>query len=95
MRSFLFLIIIILTEYSWAEYRVFKLIIKDAETGLTREVLSTLDPFQYVGYYPVKDSESIDYTETWRCFEDSSHFKDYCPNPKSDNGLDSNNKVQP
>ena len=71
------------TRSAQAEYRVFRLVIKDVETKAQREVLSTLDPFQYVGYFPLKPGEGIDYVDTWRCFEDNGHFANYCPSPKT------------
>ncbi len=66
-----------------AEYRVFRLVITDSASGTQREVLSTLDPFQYIGYHPLKLTEGINYTDTWRCFEDNSGFESYCPSPRT------------
>lgn len=62
---------------------MFKLVIRDTTTNQSREVLSTLDPFQYIGYHPLKSTEGIDYVDTWRCFEDTSHFMEYCPSPRA------------
>jgi hypothetical protein len=69
-----------------AEYRVFRLVITDATNPQDikkREILSTLDPFQWVGYNTLKSSESIDYTDTWRCFDDTSDDEDFCPSPRA------------
>lgn len=74
-----------------AEYRVFLLkIAKRAPASDPtaappqdyRLVESTLDPIQYRYYYPVAQDEEISYTETWRCYGRTDHFKPYCPNPK-------------
>lgn len=48
-----------------------------------RIVLSTLDPEQFVGYYPLDKDETIKYTETWRCYGRTSEFQPLCPNPKA------------
>ena len=83
MRKTLFFLALFLTPTAQAEYRVFRLVIKDAETQLTRETLSTLDPFQYVGLHPIKASESIDYIDTWRCRHDTSQMLGFCPSPRA------------
>jgi hypothetical protein len=64
-----------------AEYRAFELVIVDSTTGQERVVLSTLDPNQYRGYYPVKPDEKITYRQTWRCRGNTSGFKPICPKP--------------
>ncbi|MCB0394531.1 MAG: hypothetical protein KDD25_08220 [Bdellovibrionales bacterium] len=66
-----------------AEYRAFRLEITDGATGKKREVVTSLDPFQYVGYFPVLKSESVYYTETWMCWESTSRRSKVCDNPKS------------
>lgn len=53
------------------------------DAGASREIISTLDPDQYRGYYTVKDDEVITYTETWMCPGRTGHFKDICPAPSS------------
>ncbi len=77
--------LMLLTSPSRAEYRVFRLQIKDTTNpnAQPKEVVTTLDPFQYVGYYPRKSTETVDYVDTWRCPDDTSHFLDYCPSPRS------------
>ena len=64
-----------------AEYRVFKLQIMSADGAETREVLSTLDPDQYPGYHPLKEGETVSYTETWMCRGRTSE-RPLCPNQK-------------
>jgi hypothetical protein len=66
-----------------AEYRVFTLIIQNAQTKEIRTVTSTLDPLQYPSYYPLNPDEKVSYTETWRCFGRTGDFAAYCPNPKA------------
>ena len=46
-----------------------------------RFVESTLDPEQYVGYYPLEQGEKIVYVDTWRCFG-RTDGKPHCPNPR-------------
>lgn len=82
MRALLIALTILWTVSVEAEYRVFRLVIVDSETNAQRETLSTLDPFQYISFYPLKPTESLDYIDTWRCFEDTSN-KEYCPSPRA------------
>lgn len=77
------------TQLSFAEYRVFKLIITKkvtaetpAQPGNEKIVLSTLDPEQYPRYYPLEIDEVVSYTDTWRCYGRTSGFTPFCPNPK-------------
>ena len=65
-----------------AEYRVFTLMITNTKTGENRQLDSTLDPLQYISFYPLKADETIHYTQTWRCRGNTSHFKVYCPQPE-------------
>lgn len=65
-----------------AEYRVFTLKITNTQTKDYRLVDSTLDPIQYPYYYPVKKDEIVQYTDTWRCYGDTSGERPLCPNPK-------------
>lgn len=85
MIKWLIAFILLVAIPSYAEYRVFRLVITDNITGSKKEILSTLDPFQYIGYYPLKKTEGIDYTDTWRCYEDNSQMQDYCPSPRAKN----------
>lgn len=48
-----------------------------------REVISTLDPYQYRGYYSVRDDETIVYTQTWMCPGRTSDYKEICPAPET------------
>jgi hypothetical protein len=65
-----------------AEYRAFELVITDSTSGQERVVLSTLDPNQYRGYYPIKPEEKITYRQTWRCKGNTSGYKAICPKPE-------------
>ena len=47
MRWVLSLVIILTSQLSWAEYRVFLLEIRHVDRGTSRQVLSTLDQYQY------------------------------------------------
>lgn len=87
MKCFLLFLFLILGVSAQAEYRVFALRItkKSSDPNLPpieRFVLSTLDPEQYRGYYPVQPDEIVEYTDTWMCYGRTDEFKDLCPNPK-------------
>lgn len=83
MGLLFFLILFQVTE-SHSEYRVFRLKISKKTTAPTtdeRIVESTLDPEQYRLYYPVAADEVISYTETWRCYGNTSETP-FCPQPE-------------
>lgn len=64
-----------------AEYRVFTLYITDKTTKATKQINTTLDPEQYIDFYPLKKSEEISYLRTWRCAGRTDFFKSHCKNP--------------
>ena len=64
-----------------AEYRAFLLQIKSPQEE-ARLVKSSLDPFQYIGYYPVRADESITYIDTWRCPGRTGGLQPICKSPK-------------
>lgn len=70
-----------LLNLAHAEYRVFELVITNPTTGQERTVRSNLTPAQYRIYYGVNAQETVMYTDTWKCFGNTSH-RPYCPNPK-------------
>ncbi len=77
-KTFFFSLFLFLISIAHAEYRVFHLIIySDSE----KQVLSNLDPEQYVRYYPILSGEKIKYIDTWIC-KGRTNGKDYCPNPR-------------
>jgi hypothetical protein len=65
-----------------AEYRAYRLIITNTNTGAQRTVLSNLDPIQYHDLYPVLKEEDITLDGSWKCFGDTSH-KPVCPQPET------------
>ncbi len=71
-----------------AEYRVFELRILEtnlddplAEAQVVRHVTTTLDPFQYVEYYPLNPGETFEYLGSWMCWGSTAHFAPLCPRP--------------
>ena len=83
---FSFVLSLFFTTIVHAEYRVFVLKISKPHTDKTkppieRTQLSTLDPDQYRGYYPVESNEQIEYVDTWRCTGRTGDYQDYCPKP--------------
>lgn len=80
MKAFLF--VFLLAIPTLAEYRVFTLMITNTKTGDNRQFDSTLDPDQYITFYPLKTDETIRYTQTWRCKGNTSGLKPQCPQPE-------------
>lgn len=79
-------LVLFYSQVSRAEYRVFRMVITDSSNPVEikkREFLTTLDPYQWVGYHPLKAAESLDYIDTWRCYEDTSDDEDFCPSPRA------------
>ena len=65
-----------------AEYRAFLLRIEKLDNpAISHEFLSTLDPFQYVGYFPIQADERILYVKTWMC-KGRTDNRPICPNPQ-------------
>lgn len=82
---------------SWAvmaEYRVFTLHILNKAKTVTKQVETTLDPEQYIGFYPLRQGEEISYIETWRCWGNTNSFKAHCPNPRLNGALGANTPAQ-
>lgn len=65
-----------------AEYRAFELVITDPTTGQERIVISSMNPFEYRRFHPVKIDEQVTYRATWMCKGNTSHFKPVCPKPE-------------
>lgn len=81
-----FCLVLSSSAYVHAEYRVFHMVITDMTNPTSpkkREFKTNLDPFQWVGYYPLKSTESLDYIDTWRCWDDTGDDEDYCPSPRA------------
>ncbi len=64
-----------------AEYRVFLIELKDNQSGNTKVFPSTLDPVQYTSLNPLKKTETISYTKTWKCTGSTAGLKKICPEP--------------
>ncbi len=77
----LLFILLIAAPSAYGEYRVFELVITNTQTQQERVVISNLDPFQYPGYYDLRQDEAALYRDTWMCYGDTSYHKQYCPNP--------------
>lgn len=80
MKTFLF--VFLLASNVLAEYRVFTLMITNTKTGANKQFDSTLDPDQWVTFYPLKQDEIIQYTQTWRCKGATRDFKPHCAQPE-------------
>ncbi len=78
---FLFLILSLTPRVAQAEYRAYRLSI--TKEGQSREVISNLDQLQYPGYYPLATDESIEYVDSWMCWERQGVDVPPCPDPKS------------
>lgn len=83
VMRWLFMTMILIASNSHAEYRAFLLRIEKRNNPANiREVLSTLDPLQYPGYYIVRDDEQIGYVRTWMC-HGRTNGKAICPDPEA------------
>ena len=74
--------LILISTQALAEYRVFTLHIINSTTQATRQIETTLDPEQYITFYPLRASEQISYIETWLCKGRTDFFKSHCNNPR-------------
>ena len=82
MKTILFLILIFAFQsLAVAEYRAFNLKITDTLTNQERFVKSNLDPIQYQGYYQLKPTEIITYTDSWMCKGRTNDQAQICNNP--------------
>lgn len=80
------LALLALTPLARSEVRVFHMVITDRtdpQNVQTREFKTSLDPFQWVAFYPLKSTESLDYKDTWICPDDTSDDYEYCPSPRA------------
>lgn len=79
---FLFLCLILSLPFSAAaEYRAFVLEIKNSDGDVIKTFQSSLDPDQYQGFYPLKNGETIIYTDTWMCFGRTENYQPICTSP--------------
>lgn len=65
-----------------AEYRAFRLAIKNATTGTGRTVVSTLDNEQYRQYHPLPKDDVVTIESTWMCWRRSEGEHPICPDPR-------------
>ena len=65
-----------------AEYRAFLLEISNSETGQSKRVTTTFDHIQYPSYYPLSSRESIQYVDSWMCWENTNKMRPICPQPE-------------
>lgn len=95
-RSASLLLLVLVGVNSRAEYRAFELkISKKEDPTQFRLVISTLDPFQYAGYYIVREDELVQYTRTWMCRGRTSELP-ICPDPnppQESNGSEEPNRA--
>ncbi|MBX7231619.1 MAG: hypothetical protein K1X29_05990 [Bdellovibrionales bacterium] len=80
---FLSLNFILLISQGNCEYRAFELRILNSTLGNSEKtVVSTLDPLQYPGYFPLEANEKVHYVTSWRCRGNTSQFKKICDKPR-------------
>ena len=65
-----------------AEYRAFWLGFEGPNPSEFRTIISSLDPVQYPGYYPVPQNTRIRLLDTWMCRGRTNHLRDFCPSPR-------------
>ena len=82
-------------EHSSAEYRVYQLLIINVDTQAQRTVISNLDQYQYPDYHPVQLRERVDLVTHWMCWNRTSDFKEFCPQPPTQPPTQQPIKLQP
>lgn len=78
MLRLLILIILLRPNILFAEYRAFTLQITNVKSNTVRQFDSTLDPDQYVTFYPLRRDEQIQYIDTWICKGNTSDSFQIC-----------------
>jgi hypothetical protein len=78
LGSFFFFL---LPLFSWAEYRVFQLQLRNPANEVVKEFPSTLDPLQYPTYFSIPQGFFLTYSDTWMC-RGRTNERQLCPNPK-------------
>ncbi len=68
----------VFTQFAYAEYRVFTLLIENKKTNITKTIDSTLDPDQFKTFYPLSPDEEISYIDTWMCKGFTGFLKPHC-----------------
>lgn len=76
-----FLISLLISLPSAAEYRMFLLQVTSADGTPGAQIPSNLDPDQYRGYHPLKEGETLSYIDTWMC-RGRTNEQPPCPSPR-------------
>lgn len=84
MRLALMLLFIFAYHSSFAEYRVFTLLIENQKTLTNRQIESTLDPEQYITIFPLTPDEKITYVDTWMCKGRTDFLRPHCEKPQTE-----------
>lgn len=66
---------------SYGEYRVFLLEIRHVDQDSTRQVISTLDQYQYPEFYPVSTRELVTLIDHWMCYGRTFGHQPPCERP--------------
>lgn len=80
-----FIIVIFWHTLAGAEYRAYRLVITNSETGEQKKVTSTLDHLQYKAFFSLGPNEQIAYENSWMCWGNTSHHKPICSPPSENN----------
>ncbi len=81
MRWILSLLLFCSADLALAEYRVFLLEIRHVDKGTSREVISTLDHYQYPEYHPLSPRELVLIKDHWMCYGRTVGYAEPCPAP--------------
>lgn len=81
MKTCLFILLMLFLQTVSAEHRVYQLEITNTKTGKKRQVLSTMEPSQYIGYHHLGWYETIVILDHWMCWERHQRFKKLCTRP--------------
>ena len=87
LKAFIVIVVSYFAVSAFAEYRAFELRIEKIDNPENfRTVISSLDPVQYRGYYPVQRDEAVYYTKTWMCRGRTGNFSPICQAPGAAEG---------
>ena len=82
---FLQILVMILGQNAWAEYRAYELEIFDRTTKTSETLITSFSPADYILTHGGPDRIGIIIRASWICYGDTSLYKKVCPQPKAIN----------
>ena len=78
----LLILVMILGQNAWAEYRAYELEIFDRTTKTSETLITSFSPADYILTHGGPDRIGIIIRASWICYGDTSRRKKACPVPK-------------